>query len=140
MVSIAGPGGFRRGGPAARGSTIGDKHQVQRVGLCEEADNRCVVEAIALFAPDVVGVSVRNIDNTDRRKSSSQPAASPAACPIRSITLSHLNSSPTVLLPPTSNNFIEPQWKTKHNCTQSPLWKPETTGGDSFPVLHNPQF
>jgi len=66
--------------------------------------------------------------------------ASNAAWPISSIMLGRPNSSPTVLLPPTSNNFINPQWKTKYNGAQSPLWKPETTGGNSFPVPHNPQF
>ncbi len=44
-------------------------HQVRIVDLCGADDDRPVVEAIFGFAPDLVGISLRNIDNTDSANS-----------------------------------------------------------------------
>ena len=59
---------------------------------------------------------------------------------IGSKVLGHPNSSPTDLLPPQSNNFIDPQWKNRRHCAPGPLYRRKTRGGNSFPVSPNPPF
>jgi len=46
------------------GALAGD-HEVNAIDLDQFADNQNLIDQLASFAPDVVGISLRNIDNTD---------------------------------------------------------------------------
>jgi radical SAM superfamily enzyme YgiQ (UPF0313 family) len=44
---------------------IEDRHQVQIVDMNVQADGNSLLDVIDGFAPEVIGISIRNIDNTD---------------------------------------------------------------------------
>ena len=46
-------------------AAIEDRHQVQIVDMNAQADGNSLFDVIDGFAPEVIGISIRNIDNTD---------------------------------------------------------------------------